>query len=134
MSYPNDSITVLIDNCELVLNMHWKMAGEAISAAPDCDQVHDEIWNVEQAERIILEQKLKDWYTDMVDDIRILGAGYKPRSESGQSFEKDNHRTEHQFRQALVEALVIHAFGRIDFFELACQLLKDYRERHEQNN
>jgi hypothetical protein len=126
----NDVIQVLIDNTELIRDMHMKMAGEVIALAPKCDEVASGDWTVEQAERIMLEQRLKDWYGDMIDDVYITCQGYAPRIQRGRTNDEDNYVTEYKFRDSLIKSLITHGFGHIKFFELARQLLADYRERN----
>lgn len=127
----NNIINTLIDNTQLIRDMHLKMAGATIKNAPTHDAVLSNQWTVEQAERIILEQQLKDWYLDMVDCVKPRRSDYKARHPEPST---TNFLAEHEFRDMFVMALVAHAFGQIEFFELARQLLSDYRERHEQNN
>jgi hypothetical protein len=125
----NNILNILIDNTQLTRDMHMKMAGEVIAVAPHCQEVASGDWTVEEAERIMLEQRLKDWYTDMIDDVHITCQGYAPRIHRGRTDNQDHYVTEYKFREAIIGALITHGFGHIKFFDLARSLLADYRER-----
>lgn len=132
MSNPNDAIEIAMNNNECVQKMHLERAAAVIALAPVCDEVVRGNWSIAQAERFMLADDLKDWYRDMVDDVRIQCAGYAPRIQRGRTNGEDNYVAEYKFRDSFIGALITHSFGLINFNEYAQYVLDKYRELKSQ--
>lgn len=81
------------------------------AAAPLCDQVSDGIWTVEQAERFLLADSLKEYVETLIDDVQALADG--KRTETG---------------TCVAMTLVRCAFEDIDFREVADHYLTKLAE------
>lgn len=117
----NSGIELLINNTEAIQWHHCGMAREAIDDAPTCEEVTaQKVWTVEEAEVFLLTDRLKAWYDTMIEGVK---APEEPVGVRVQDFSK-----ELEFRESLIQQLLVHAYADINFQDLAKAVLKKYRD------
>jgi len=65
-----ESLLMVLDNDRASYESLLALAGEAIEAAPTCEQVESGIWSIPQARTFLLADSIKEFVENAVDDVQ----------------------------------------------------------------
>lgn len=120
--FTDDMLLVMCNDSSIMWDVFLDMGREAIADAPAMQQVIDGIWDVKDAPRYALADRLKDYMDWRLDKMRITRELPAP-TRRGKPVTEATAKAADSFHQNVVSTLFAIALDKVDWNNIARRIL-----------